>query len=359
MLPFKFLDAYGKEDKDRFFGRERETAQLYNAVFAANLTLLYGGSGTGKTSLVNCGLANKFYPSDWLPIFIRREKNLNFSLQAAIARHLDGQQPSDFREWPLADQIQRLYLDHYRPVYLIFDQFEELFILGNREEQQSFYQSIAHLLRARLQAKVILIIREEWIAHLNEFEKVIPSLFDNRLRIERMNDLNIARVIRGMAGQAEDPEIRIEDPKTTITRIIDNLRDKHQRVDLTNLQVYMDRLYRTDLERQGGSEVRQVTFDPELVERVGRIDNVLGTFLEEQLMRLENQLDQQGVPSVKGLPLEILFTLVTEDGTKQPMGTAEIRESLPRNREIQPEQLQYCLNEFQRLRLLRALETSE
>ena len=62
--PFKFLDAYEKEDADRFFGRERETAQLYNAVHASNLVLVYGGSGTGKTSLINCGLGNQFVESD-------------------------------------------------------------------------------------------------------------------------------------------------------------------------------------------------------------------------------------------------------------------------------------------------------
>ena len=40
--PFKFLSAYQKEDQASFFGREKETAQLYNAVFASNLTLFYG-----------------------------------------------------------------------------------------------------------------------------------------------------------------------------------------------------------------------------------------------------------------------------------------------------------------------------
>jgi hypothetical protein len=353
MSPFKFLDAYDKDDRDRFFGREKETAQLYNAVFASNLTLLYGGSGTGKTSLVNCGLANKFYPSDWLPIFVRRESNLNLSLQKAIVQHLVRDKPTDFSEWPLADQVQRLYLDHYRPVYLIFDQFEELFILGNQAEQQQFYAAITRLLKAGLQAKIILIIREEWIAHLNEFEKVLPTLFDNRLRIERMNDLNIARVIAGMTRQAIDPPIRIEDPKDTISRIIDNLRDKHHRVDLTNLQVYMDRLYRSSAANTASEQA--IIFDPALVQKVGRIDNVLGTFLEEQLLQLEDKLSQKGVSQTKGLPLEILFTLVTEDGTKQQMDPAGIRDSLPRNRKINDQQLEFCLAEFQRIRLLRPL----
>ncbi|MCB0630162.1 MAG: ATP-binding protein [Saprospiraceae bacterium] len=354
MSPFKFLDAYDKEDQDRFFGREKETAQLYNAVFASNLTLLYGGSGTGKTSLVNCGLANKFYPSDWLPVFVRRESNINLSLPKAIEQYLERGRPSDFTEWPLPDQVQRLYLDHYRPVYLIFDQFEELFILGSQTEQQEFYRSIAQLLKAGLQAKIILIVREEWIAHLNEFEKVLPTLFDNRLRIEQMNDRNIARVISGMTRQADHPTIKIEDPQTTISQIISNLRDKHHRVDLTNLQVYMDRLYRT---RQANTVSGQtIVFDPVLVEQVGRIDNVLGTFLEEQMTLLEDKLSEKGVKQVKGLPLEILYTLVTDNGTKQQMEPTGIQESLPRNRNLSYEQLTYCLEEFQRLRLLRRLE---
>ena len=43
--PFKYLDAYQKEDADRFFGRERETAQLYNGVHASNLAGSCPGSG--------------------------------------------------------------------------------------------------------------------------------------------------------------------------------------------------------------------------------------------------------------------------------------------------------------------------
>lgn len=78
--PFKFLSAYQKEDKNIFFGRQKESAQLYNAVFASKLTLLYGASGTGKTSLVQCGLGNLFFDTDWLPLFIRRGTDINQSV---------------------------------------------------------------------------------------------------------------------------------------------------------------------------------------------------------------------------------------------------------------------------------------
>ncbi len=73
--PFKFLDSYTKEDKNIFFGRDNETEELYQKVFESKVLLVYGVSGTGKSSLIQCGLANKFEESDWLPINIRRGAN--------------------------------------------------------------------------------------------------------------------------------------------------------------------------------------------------------------------------------------------------------------------------------------------
>ncbi|MBI4646179.1 MAG: ATP-binding protein [Bacteroidia bacterium] len=82
--PFKFLDSFTKDDRDIFFGRDNETEDLYRKVFESKMLLVYGVSGTGKTSLINCGLANKFSDSDWLPVNIRRGANINESLLRAV-----------------------------------------------------------------------------------------------------------------------------------------------------------------------------------------------------------------------------------------------------------------------------------
>ena len=82
--PFKLLDAYTKEDMDIFFGRDTEVDELYSMVFQSNLTLVYGQSGTGKTSLVQCGLANRFSETDWFDVYIRRNQNLNSSLLSVL-----------------------------------------------------------------------------------------------------------------------------------------------------------------------------------------------------------------------------------------------------------------------------------
>ena len=347
--PFKFLDSYSKEDKDRFFGRNKETAQLFNAVKSSNLVMLYGASGTGKTSLVNCGLANRFLASDWLPIFIRRKTDINRSIDREIQAHLSN--PNSFNpNAPTRDSVRKLYLDHYRPVYLIFDQFEELYIMGDRTEQHLFHMTISDLLQAGLQCKILLIIREEYLAYLADFEKIVPSLFDNRLRIEKMNDRNLARVI---AGTCRYGNIKLEEPKTTITAILNNLRSKREGIDLTNLQVYLDRLWRKDIERQGMTEPDRIIFDPTLVYSVGKMENVLSEFLDEQMQKVEVGLKNRGVAKPEGLPLEILFTLVTEDGTKRSRNLGKIINDLPKNRALNEDDINFCLEEFQRIKLLR------
>jgi len=348
--PFKFLDAYQKEDVDRFFGRERETAQLYNAVHASNLVLVYGGSGTGKTSLINCGLGNQFVESDWLPLFVRRGTDLNESLDREIAGAMksDGRSPDS----PIADRIRALYLDHYRPIYLIFDQFEELFILGSPPEQRRFYETIRQILETGASCKVLIVIREEYIAFLSDFEKVVAPLFDNRLRIEKLNDANLARIIVGTARAAG---IQVDDPPATVSAILENIRDRRAGVDLANLQVYLDRLWRADLERQGIETPVTVTFDPALIERVGKLGNVLSDFLDEELAAIEARLRQHGVAQPEGIPLEVLFALVTEEGTRRNLDVPSILDALPGDRRIEELHLRFCLEEFERIRLVRPL----
>jgi len=345
--PFKFLESYDKEDKDRFFGRTRETAQLFNAVHASSLVLLYGASGTGKTSIVNCGLANRFEITDWLPIFIRRGNDLNGS----FLRELDRQTATRWeKDTPIRHRVKDLYFETYRPIYLIFDQFEELYIMGSKAEQDKFHHSISALLQAGLQCKILLIIREEYIAYLSEFEKIVPPLFDNRLRIEKMNDRNLSLVV---AGTCKYSGIRLENPRKTVGMLLDNLRNPREGIDLPNLQVYLDRLWRRDLERQGTENPVQVTFDPALVTAVGAMQNVLSEFLDEQMAEIEQGLQARGVKNAAGMPLEVLFTLVTEDGTKRNRAPAEILEDLPRNRQLSTQDLEFCLSEFERIKLLR------
>ncbi len=348
--PFKFLDAYQKEDKDIFFGRNKETEDLYEEVFKTNLVLIYGASGTGKTSLVNCGLANKFSETDWYAIPIRRRGNLPKSLFRAIQTHAETFISPDT---PIRKAIQSLYLDTYLPIYLIFDQFEELFILGDKTEQDGFFAQLSELLHTGLQCKIILSMREEYLAHLSDFEKVVPSLFDHRFRVERMNFINLEEVIQ---QTADSFSIQVHDPATTIAEILGLLQDKKAGVDLTHLQVYMDRLYRQDVKRQklrDSKDYDSIIFDRDLIRQVGKVENVLADFLDEQLAEIDRDLGKDDVA------LSVLFVFVSEDGTNQYIHRKYLEDYLMKTKKISKHEIEYCLRELQAKRILKRVIIDE
>ncbi len=195
--PFKFLDSYTKDDRAIFFGRDHEIEELYHRVFESKLMLVYGVSGTGKSSLIHCGLANKFQETDWLPLVIRRGGNMLESMEAGIkAASITVQKEKFSTPTHFKKAVRSLYLDHYKPVFFLFDQFEELFIFGYKEERKSFVHIIKSLLESDLQCRLIFVMREEYMAGVTEFERDIPTFFANRVRIEKMSHTNALETIK-------------------------------------------------------------------------------------------------------------------------------------------------------------------
>ncbi|MDW3647023.1 MAG: ATP-binding protein [Bacteroidia bacterium] len=342
--PFKFLDAYGKDEMHSFFGRDQEIEALYSLVFQGKLILLYGASGVGKTSLIQCGLANKFHPTQWQELFIRRRDNINGSIREVVNKAIGESNPKGQTEIPedLHDSLHLLYLYNFKPIYLIFDQFEELFIFGTEEEQIQFFEFVKKILSSELSCKILLSMREEYLAHLSEFEKIVPSIFDHRFRVERMNRKNLSEVIQKTADLYE---IEIPKAESVIDQMLENLSDKRG-VDLTNLQVYMDRLYREDQKRESFRR-EGPRFDKQLINSVGELKDVMGSFLEEQLGILESDLGK------KDIPLDILFSLVSDEATKRSIEIDDIKESLYRRKNISAEDIDYCIQRFFELRIFK------
>ena len=346
--PFKFLDAYGAQDQAIFFGRTEEVDQLYRLIFQTDLLLVYGASGTGKTSLVQCGLAGRFKPTDRFELLVRRKDDLNASLDREIRRA--ALTPID-EGVPLADAVQSLYLDHLRPVHLIFDQFEEIFVLGSQDEQRIFIDGVAALLARQVACKVVIVMREEFIAMLYEFEKTIPKLFAKRFRVEPMSLQNVTRVI---TGTTEACGITLEQGETTAQHIIENLSDHRAGVQLSYLQVYLDKLYREAVRArpsQSGPET-PIVFSERLVGETGALDDVLASFLEEQTTDIQQQLTGAD-PKVRSDAVQLVLEEFTSlEGTKQPMARAELVRRLPELGGV----LDPCLAALARSRVVRQTE---
>src|SRR4030043_1679056 len=257
--PFKFLDSYTKDDREIFFGREKEIAELYRRVFDSRIMVVYGMSGTGKSSLIHCGLASKFGESDWLNVNIRRGKNLLISMAEAIDKaslRVSDSSGKVINDFDKADEINKktiyfrkavknLYLDHYKPIYFIFDQFEELFIFGTKEEDEIFINVLRSLLVSGLQCKFIFILREEYLGWLTTFEKSIPEFFNNRMRIEKMD---IGNAISAVEGPGKIYNIAVEEgfAENMLRKLCPS---NESEIELTYLQVFLDKIYKLALKR--------------------------------------------------------------------------------------------------------------
>ena len=372
--PFKFLDAYNKEDHAVFFGREEEIDRLYEMVHQRSITLVYGESGTGKSSLVQCGLANRFSSTEWFDIYIRRDDEINNALMKKLLSYCDQEQDVNSSLWeelqdimgdqmslvegqpeaeadsPVIQCLRKIYNYHLKPVYLIFDQFEELFILGAEDEQQQFYQTISDILKGEPYCRIIIIIREETLAQLYDFEKVLPRLFDNRLRVEPMSRHKAAGVVQ---SSCEKFNIKFEDADANPVQIVEKISAGRSGVSLPYLQVYLDRLYREDMERTYGANPPDVPL-PELeftydeIEALGKIGDVLKVFLQEQTRRVQAEFQVRFPTSSPAAVRSLLSGFVSLEGTKIPLKKAEISHI-----HLGEEELNYLLDMLQQSRILR------
>ncbi|MEP7107388.1 MAG: AAA family ATPase [Ferruginibacter sp.] len=346
--PFKFLDAYNSEDTGIFFGRDDEINALYEMVFQSPILLIYGASGTGKTSLIQCGLASKFQSHDWLALPIRRGSNINTAFEKALADAGGSSSAEDDMDWlddvmdekevattiqqltPLAQSLKSIYIKSFRPVYLIFDQFEELFILGSKAEQQQFIETVQGILQIEQPVKMIFSIREEYLGHLSEFERAVPQLLRKKLRVEPMNLDKVKQVIAG-ATSYENSNVHLKRDEANLIAegIFNKIKSKERTltIQLPYLQVFLDKFY-LEITKD---ETRQAEafFTMQALNKIGDIGDVLRNFLEEQVTGIAKKLGQ-GFPGISVETIwNILSPFATLEGTKEPIAKENLHERLP------------------------------
>ena len=71
--PWPGLESFEEDARTFFFGRDHEAESLLDHVLDAPVTVLYGRSGLGKTSLLRAGLFPLLRERNFLPIYVRFE----------------------------------------------------------------------------------------------------------------------------------------------------------------------------------------------------------------------------------------------------------------------------------------------
>jgi hypothetical protein len=132
--PYRGLAHYDEDYAAFFVGRESDVEVVIANLHAAPLTLLYGESGVGKTSVLMAGVVPRLNAAPGVAIAVFREwqrPDFAAALDAEVRRALRAAAPDAVQPepgLPFDALLERSASLLGGPLFLVFDQFEEYFL---------------------------------------------------------------------------------------------------------------------------------------------------------------------------------------------------------------------------------------
>lgn len=249
--PWLGLDSFTEETKQYFHGRDEEVAELARRVQRTVLTVLFGQSGLGKTSILRAGIVPRLRPLGFCPVYVRVDYSADAPSPSEQIKQAIFRATETSGEWSrpgAAIEGESLweFLHHRDDVLrdadgkellplLIFDQFEEIFTLAQadeagRERAREFITDLADLAEnrppkamdarmeiddslterfdfARCDYRILIALREDYLAHLEGVKREMPSITQNRMRLARMNGAQALAAVMKPGGKLVSQEV--------------------------------------------------------------------------------------------------------------------------------------------------------
>jgi hypothetical protein len=249
--PWLGLASFTEETRGYFYGREEEVAELARRVQRKLLTVLFGKSGLGKTSILRAGIVPRLRALGYCPVYVRIDYSRESPPPAEQIKQAIHRASEASGEWThvgvaVAGESLWEFLHHRGDVLhdssgntltplLIFDQFEEIFTLAQgdafgRERAAQFVDELADLVENRppkaLEARmdddesvaeqfdftrsdyrVLIALREDYLAHLEAFKAAMPSITQNRMRLAPMTGEQALEAVVKPGGRLVSEEV--------------------------------------------------------------------------------------------------------------------------------------------------------
>jgi WD40 repeat protein len=244
--PWPGLESFEEDAQAFFFGRDHEIKLLRDHVLDSQVTVLYGRSGLGKTSLLRAGLFPTLRERHLLPIYVRFDlkpgaapltQQLHHAIRDSIRVDVpDPMLPSDAES--LWEYLHRndfeLWSARNYPLIpvIVLDQFEELFTLGERVPDlvDEFRNELGDLAENRIPAelaarieddeplarqfnlrsrnyKLLISMREDFLPDLEGWSRLIPTLARSRVRLLHMRSSDAFEAVYEPAAHMMTPEL--------------------------------------------------------------------------------------------------------------------------------------------------------
>jgi WD40 repeat protein len=342
LTPYKGLTPFEDSELDVrfFFGRERERELIEANLMASRLTVLYGETGVGKSSVLRAGVAHHLRsaagqnliargePGTAVVVFDRWREEPVTALRSAVAeavtQALGGSLLPPDGELSLVETLRMWGTLLDGDIYVVLDQAEEYFLYHPADETPESFatQFPAAVNTADLRVNFLLAIREDALAKLDVFKARIPNVLGNYLRLEHL-DRRAARAaivepIRAYNERVDDDR-RVEIEPALVEAVLEQVAagkvevgqsgrgavaadETTGRIETAYLQLVMYRLW--EAERSAGSHVLRL----ETLRRLGGAEQIVRDHVDEALTGLTAE--------EKDLAARMLDQLVTPSGAK-------------------------------------------
>jgi WD40 repeat protein len=336
--PYRGLQPYTEADRDYFFGRERDIEIIASNLFASSLTVLYGASGVGKSSVLLAGVVPNLEQAPRTAVVVFREwqedsfaKSLKRQLLQALSRQPDRKIALD-PSLPFDDFLYQCTRELRLTIFFILDQFEEYFLYHPATQGQvGFDAEFARAVNRReIKSNFLLSLREDGLSKLDRFQGRIPNLLANMLRLEHLKRTDAEQAIRkpleeynrrrppgresvciedGLVGevieQVRTGRVLLGETGRGQVEALSTPRGKGDeiRVETPFLQMVMTRLWDESLK----SGIKTLTLG--LLEGLGGAERIVRTHLDQVM-------GSELTPSQGDLAARLFRYLVTPTGTK-------------------------------------------
>jgi WD40 repeat protein/energy-coupling factor transporter ATP-binding protein EcfA2 len=322
--PFPGLRPFSVDESHLFFGREGQSETVLGYLARNRFAAVTGASGSGKSSLIYCGLIPALYGgfitaagSKWRIITTRPGNSPVENLAEAVAKsEKDLKRSDDFdiskqilytilrrSSFGLVNAVKQIKLAKSENILLILDQFEELFRFKESRkdntvvnETEAYIKLIVNAIKQKDQPiYVVLTMRSDFIGECSQFQELTRLINKSNFLIPQMTRDDFKEAITGplaVGGAEIDPQL--------LQHLLNAIEEKTDQLPVLQHVMMRTWEYWTH-NNEPGAPLRNRDY-----EMAGKIDNALSMHANEAY----EELTEEGKVICKAM-----FRCLTEKGT--------------------------------------------